>query len=144
MTRIPPRPRRAAALSWDDTDDDDFKDVWLEPLPGESSVVSFLRHVFACAGYKIVRVEQAPTHPVLIIRVVRTTAPKIPEYRAFLRHIRELLRRAGFCLKRDELTVDQSAKTILMAFLWRNSSMDYAAALRQADEDAMEFAGMPL
>jgi hypothetical protein len=81
---------------------------------------------------------------VLIVRAVRTTARKIPEYKPFFRHIRDLLERAGFFVKRDELSVDQNGNRILAAFLWPDSPIDYAAGLRQAELDAAEFAGMPL
>jgi len=130
-----------------DFDIEDFKDVHLlelEPMPGESPVAYKLRFVFGCAGYRNVKVLEMQTHPVLAVHAVRQEAQRINDHRLFFKHIRNLLRRAGFPLGRDELTVTQDNAGILAAFQWKDSPIDYAAGLRQAEQDAAEFANMPL
>jgi hypothetical protein len=134
----------------DESDDFDeepgyYKDVYFpDSAPDESPTEFLIRHHFALAGYEVRRIETAPTHPVIIIKTIRKAAPKITDQRQLVRHFQDLLKRAGFKLRRDELTVGRIGDRILAAFQWKDSPIDYAAGLRQADQDAMEFAEIPL
>jgi len=126
-------------------DRQDAADVYFPDMQqGETEVAFRLRLAFEPEGYVIGHVESAPTHPVLIVRAVRQNAAKITVQRSLCQYFQNVLRRVGFSLRRNELTVDQRGNRILLAFQWRESTMDYAAARRQADEDAAEFEGMPL
>lgn len=130
-----------------DFDVEDFKDLYwpdVGTLPGEPRCAFGLRCAFTSAGYKVRKVEEAETHPVLIIRAVRNDARRITDQRLFYRHVRDILRDAGFRLRRGELTVARTGNRILLAFRWPNSSIDYAAGLRRAEQEAAEFADMPL
>lgn len=137
----------AAANAAPDFDMGDFKDVFLlelEPTPGETEVAYKLRFAFGCAGYRNVKVLEMQTHPVLAVHAARQEVQRINDHRLFFKHIRNLLRRAGFPLCRDELSVTQDNAGILVAFQWRDSPIDYVAGLRQAEQEAAEFADMPL
>ncbi len=126
-------------------DDDGIKDVFwpaIDILPGETPTIFRLRCHFTLAGYRVRKVEGCVTHPVLIVRAVRTTAQRFPDRRQFRRHIQGILNLADFQPKGDELTVDQTGDRILVALLWRDSPIDYAAGLRQAELDAAQFADM--
>ena len=105
-------------------------------LPGEPEIAFRLRRAFESHGYLIRDIRHAETHPVVVVRAVRGKARRIGDPRLFFRCALELLREAGILLRRNELTVDQRGNRILLAFPWRDSPIDYAAALRQADEDA--------
>lgn len=145
MKRTPLPPGQAVAPNtMSDFDIEDFKDVYPEPLPGEPPAQFFLRHVFACDGYETLRIETAITHPVMIIHVACTSAPQITDQRLILRRFQSLLRRAGFQLRCSEMMVTRTGPRISITFLWWNSPLDYAAMLRQADEDAKQFADMAL
>ncbi len=122
-----------------------YKDVYYPDLAsGESPAEFFLRHVLACAGYETKRIETAPTHPVLIIHAFCRSVMQSTDQRWLIRHFQGLLQRAGFRLRRDELMVARTGPRILITFLWRDSPQDYTGMLRQADEDAKQFADMPM
>lgn len=147
MNRKSPQQVAAPGIVPDCNDEDDYKDIFwpeFDAAPDEAPVVYKLRFAFTSAGYRVMGVEEAETHPVLIVRAVRTTARRITEHQTFLRHIQDLLLRAGFRVRRDELAVAQSGDRILAAFQWKDSPVDYEARLRQAEHDAAELAGMPL
>jgi len=148
MKPAPPREIEAADLdATPDCDIEDFKDVYWPDVgtaPDEPPCAFKLRCAFANASYRVRKVEQAETHPVLIVRAVRTDACRIAAQWLLWRHIRNILRQAGFDVKRDELIIDQTGDRILVAFRWPDSPIDYAAGLRQAELDAAEFAEMPL
>jgi len=129
---------------WDQQDAIEVYHPQFDALPGETSVAFNLRYAFASAGYWVSSVEEVKTHPVLVARFVRRDAEPINDQKLLFRHIRDLLRGAGFPLRRDELTVSQTGHRVLVAFQWHDSPVDYQAALRQADGDAAEFEGMPL
>ncbi len=104
-----------------DFDDGDLKDVFwpdVEMLPGETSETFRLRCHFTFAGYRVRKVEESETHPVLVVRAVRTTGQRFPDPRQFRRHIRGILKQAGFRVKSDDLTVNQTGDRILAAFIW--------------------------
>jgi len=129
-------------FDWDDGDD--LKDVFHPEFPeepGETSAMFNMRFAFACNGYQA-RLKEAESHPVLIVRFTRRTAPLIPDDKRFRRHIQELLRQAGFPLDMKEITLSRKGDSILLVFPWTHSATDYAAALRQAEADAAEFEGM--
>jgi len=124
-------------------DDDDFKDIYwpdFDPLPGETSIAFRLRFAFTVVGYKIRTIEECSTHPTWIIKAVRTSAPKIRDYKLFLQHIQALLRGAGFRLRRKELVVDQTGGRILVAFPSGKPAANIDEILREAEEDV---AGYP-
>jgi hypothetical protein len=127
---------------WDDGDDlkDVFHPDFLE-LPGETTALFNLRFAFASNGYQA-RLQEAESHPVLIARLTRRTAPLIPDDKLFRRHIKKLLCHSGFPLRMKEMTVSRKGNSVLLVFPWERSGTDYAAALRQAEADAAEFEGM--
>ena len=129
---------------WDRRDAIDVYHPQFDALLGETPVAFNLRYAFTCAGYLVVSVEETKTHPVLVVRAVRKDVKPIADRKLHFQHVRDLLRGAGFRLRRDELTVSQTGNRLLVAFHWHNSPVDYAAALRQAEEDAAEFERMPL
>jgi len=148
MKRTPPiRVEADASTITPELSDDDFRDVFgleLDAIPGETPVAYRLRLAFGCAGYRAVKVLEMQTHPVLAVHAVRREAQRIADARLFFKHVKNLLRHAGFPLHPDELTVAQDSAGILVAFQWHDSPIDYAAGLRQAELDAAEFADMPL
>jgi hypothetical protein len=114
------KPVESEGFDWENN----FKDVFwpdFDALPGETSIAFKLRFAFSCSGYRVTRVEEVETHPVVVVRAVRKDARRVPDHRLLFRHIRDLLRQAGFCVKRDELIVDQTGDRVLASFLWRNS-----------------------
>jgi len=122
-----------------------YTDVYYpDQLPGEAETAYRLRVTFTSEGYATKTILAASTHPVWVIHARRKDAPRIVEHRLFFRHIQNLLRGAGFNLRGDELTIDRKGDSILVAFQWKGSPIDYAAGLRQAEQDAAEFAEMPL
>lgn len=122
-----------------------YSDVYYpDLLPDESETAYRLRVTFTSEGYATKTILAAATHPVWVIRARRKDAPRIVDHRLFFRHIQELLSRAGFFLGRDELTIDRKGDSILIAFQWRDSLIDYAAGLRQAELDAAEFEEVPV
>ncbi len=126
-------------------DHQDAADVYYpDTQPGETEISFMLRRAFESHGYLVRDIREAPTHPVVIIHALRGNAPRVSDLRSLFRHVHGLLREAGLLLRRDELTVNQTGNRILVAFQWQDSTMDYAAGLRQADEDAADFEGMPL
>jgi hypothetical protein len=132
------------ASEWDD--EDDLKDVFhpeFPEMPGETTALFNLRFAFACNGYEA-RLQEAETHPVLIAKLTRRTAPLFPDDKRFRRHIKNLLCHSGFPLRMKEMTVSRKGNSVLLVFPWEHSATDYAAALRQADMDAAEFEGMAL
>jgi len=134
-----------AALSFDD--DDDIRDVYwpnFDPLPGETSVAFRLRFTFTCAGYRTTRIEDVKMPPVLVVRAVRKDARRMTNHRLFYRHIRELLRQAGFHLRRNELTVDQNGDRILVAFQSAKWAPNFEEILREPQEVLFDYADMPL
>lgn len=136
----------ATALTIEDDEWDrlDAQDVYYpDSQPGESEIAFKIRIAFETQGYMIRHIEPAATHPVWIIRAFRPDATRI-DPRLLFRHVRHLLRSAGFPLRRDELTVEPSGRRLLVAFLWRESPIDYAAALRRAEEEAAEMMEMVL
>lgn len=123
---------------------DDLKEVFhpdFPEMPGESSAMFNLRFAFAAHGYKT-RLQEAVSHPVLVARLTRRTAPLIPDDKQFRRHIKELLCNSGFPLRMKEITLSRKGDLALLVFPWTHSSTDYVAALRQAEADAAEFEGM--
>lgn len=120
MTPTPPSPSSAAERTKPRRDRyaGKFKDLYFTTvLPGESVTEALIRHHFQRAGYKVWRFEFAPTHPVIILKIIRTSAPPIEDDRQFFRHIREILKQAGYFLKKDELTVNRERKRVLVAFI---------------------------
>ena len=84
------------------------------------------------------------THPVLIIRAIRECARRTTYQRAFWRHIRDILRQAGFKLKRPELTADQTGDRILVAFQSGKWKPNFEEILREHQEDLADDLDMPL
>jgi hypothetical protein len=115
-----------------------------DELPGETSIAFRLRYAFTSAGYRVMRVEEVETHPVMVVRAVRTTAQRIPGYQPFFRYIRDLLKRSGFPVKRDELTVDQVGNRILVAIPSGKPAVDFREILREPQEDLIDDADLPL
>jgi hypothetical protein len=123
---------------------DDLKEVFYPEFPelaGETCALFNLRFAFASNGYQA-RLQEAESHPVLIVRLTRRTAPLILDDELFCRHIQELLCHAGFPLPMKEITLSRKGDSTLLAFPWAHSATDYAAALRQAEADAAQFEGM--
>ena len=141
MKRTPPPQFEVAvpnaAPDFDD-DDDDFKEVFwpdFDALPGETPFVFKLRFTFTFSGYRIKRIEEVQTHPVVIILAVRQSAQHIADHRLFFKHIQNLLRGAGFCLRKDELTVSQTGGQILIAFQTGKWAPNFEEILREPQED---------
>lgn len=135
----------ASANDDDYWDSLDARDVFFaDLLPGEPEIAPGLRSAFEGEGYSVRSVEVARTHPVLILRMNRKCAAQTADHRSLRRHLRSVLRQAGFRLRRKELTVCQTGDRILVAFQWHDSSVDYAAALRRAEEEAAELEETPL
>lgn len=123
----------------------EYKDVYFPTmLAGESPIESRVRHHFEWVGYKITRIETAPTHPTLIVRAVRASAPRIDDPRLFFKHIQALLRQIGFFPKKDELTVDREKERILFAFPSGDPPADPMEILREQHLDLIDDADMPL
>ena len=140
---LPPRVEVATPNAAQDFDDEPgyYSDVYYpDLLPDESETAYRLRVAFTSEGYATKTILAASTHPVWVIHAKRKDAPRIVDHRLFFKHIQNLLRGAGFQLRRDELSVSQDKCGILVAFQWKDSPIDYAAGLRQAERDAAEFA----
>jgi len=149
MKRIPPLQFEAVTLNTapDFDDDDDIRDVYwpdFDPLPGETSVAFRLRFSFTCAGYRTTRIEEVKMPPVLVVRAVRKDARRIADHRLILGHIRELLRQAGFRLRRDELTVDQTGDRILVAFQSAKWEPNFEEILREPQQVLFDYADVTL
>jgi hypothetical protein len=128
----------------DDFDDDEFKDVFhpqFDELPGETSAIFNLRFEFAIAGYTA-RCREAETHPILVVRLTCQSAHVFPDEKLFTKFLQSVLRRAGHRLRPNELTVRRKGNSVLLAFPWSYSSIDYAAGLRLADQEALQIADM--
>jgi hypothetical protein len=128
-------PRAAKESDLEDIDKDWIKEIYFPDLPGDESPEFLLKYHFECAGYAIKRIETAPSHPVIIVRAVRTTAPRIAEYEAYFSHLRDVVHRAGFRLRKDELTVDQKGAQILVAFQSGKPAADFMQILQEPQED---------
>src|SRR5208283_2904811 len=92
-----------------DFDDDDIKDVFwpdFDRLPDETVIAFRLRYAFTCSGYRVKQVEEAKTHPVVILHAFRKDAEQISDSRSVFEHVRGVLRSEGFRLRKDELVVD--------------------------------------
>ena len=139
MKRTPP-PQFEVAVpnATPDFDDDDyFKDVyWPDLAPDESPTEFLIRHHFVGAGYEIKRIETVPTHPVLTILTKRKSAPLITDSRLLFRHIKDLLGRVGYSLRRDELIVNRNGDTILVAILLQRTPTGYVEELNPVEEFA--------
>lgn len=123
---------------WDAQDSIDVFYPEFDVLPGETPVAFNLRYAFMCAGYRVVRVEEVKTHPVVAVRVVRKHAAPINNQRLLFRLIRDLLRTAGFPLRRDELTVGQTGNRILVAFQSGKPAKNFEDILREPHEDFVD------
>lgn len=60
--------------------------------------------------------------------------------RRYSQQIRELLRRAGFCPKRDELTVGRTGRRVIVAFQTGEWVPNFEEILREPDVDWADFA----
>jgi hypothetical protein len=141
-SRNPPRlPASSQGLDEDlDFDDEPeyYKDSYypdFDSLPGETSIAFNIRYAFACGGYRVTSVEEVKTHPVLVVRAVRKDTKPVACRSLLFRHVRDLMRRAGFPLNRDELTVDQTGKRILVAFMSGAPPADIEAILREPHDE---------
>jgi hypothetical protein len=128
-----------------DFEDEDgyFKDIFypdFDELPGETPTAFRLRYAFTYCGYRVTRVEEVKTHPVVVVRAVRQSARRINDDRLFFRHIRDVLRQAGFSVRGHEMTVGQTGDRILAAFLLQRSPHGYVDVMN----DAEEFAPIPV
>jgi hypothetical protein len=102
-----------ASYDWDAADVDDFKELI---LPDESQELFFeLRSVFEQAGYKVRRLEVCNTHPVLVLKLLRHTAPVIKDAVKLLGHISFILceTRVG----KTKVTVSREGDRIHVSFL---------------------------
>jgi hypothetical protein len=131
---------------WEEADRDDLKEVGFPiDLHGNIERSVRLRFAFQNAGYVVKLIESAIQHPsVWIIRAVRTTPQRIPEYQPFFRHIRKMLRQAGFRVKRDELTVGQTGNRVLVAFSSEKVVPNFEEILREPQGDVVDYQAMPL
>ena len=130
-----------------DDDDDDFKDVFwpnFDMLPGETPVTFRLRFAFVCDGYRAIKVEEVQTHPIVIIRAVQPDAGRIVDHRLLLRHVQDMLCRAGFRPKRDELMVAPSGHRVLIAFQTGKWAPNFEEILREPQADMADYAEMAL
>lgn len=128
-------------------DEDNFKDIFwpdFDATPGETPVTFKLRFTFSSAGYQTIRIEEVKTHPVLIVRAICKDIRRITDHKLFVRHMQDLLRQAGFNLRKDELTVDQTGDRILVAFLSGKPVLNFEKILRESHEDLLDYADMPL
>lgn len=101
---------------WDGAED--YKAVFFPGcLPDESPLATQVRVVFEQAGYLVKRSAKAPTHPVWIVRAKLKTAPSFSDQRSLRRHIYGLLRKAGLCLQKNDVMVDQPGDRLLVSFL---------------------------
>lgn len=124
-----------------------FRDVYLpdfDPLPGETPVAFKLRFTFTCAGYRTTRIEEVATHPVVVIRTMQPDTGRIADQWLLMRNIRDLLCRAGFRPKRDELTVARSGHRVLIAFQTGKWTPNFEEILREPHEDMVDHADMAL
>lgn len=150
MERTPSSQVEVAALNaapdFDDFEDD-LKDVFwpnFDPLPGETSVAFNLRFTFACAGYRTTKIEEPVTHPVMIVRTVLPDTRRISNQRLLLEHIRDILCRAGFRPKRDELTIGQTGTRLLIAFPNGKTAINFEEILREPQDDLADYADVVL
>lgn len=123
----------------------DALDVYFpNPQSGESEIAFRLRLAFEIEGYRVRRVELALTHPVVIVRAVHIDASRITDQRLLLRCIHDLLRRAGFQIRLDELTVARSGHRVLIAFQTGKWVPNFEEILREPQEDFGDYADMAL
>jgi len=145
---LPPEVEATAPNAAPDYDDgDDFKDVYwpdFDVEPGETPIAFRLRYAFTCAGYRVARIEEVKMPPVLVVRAVRRDARRMTDHRLFFGHVRELLRQAGFRLRRDELTVHQTGDRILVAFQSAKWAPNFEEILREPQEVLFDYADIPL
>jgi hypothetical protein len=137
------KPSSPTATELEDFDDEEgyYKDLFhpdFDELPGETPISFRLRYVFTSNGYRFRHVEEVKTNPVLIVRVVRKDAPRITDQRLFFRHIQDLLRTAGFRLRKDELTIDQRGDRFMFAFLSGKPREDFRDILREREENPVD------
>jgi hypothetical protein len=127
-------------------DEEDFKDVFhpdFEEFPGESLNSIKLRYAFTCAGYRIRKYEEFDAPPVIVVRLIQTTAPLIRDPRILFKHIQGLLRQAGFRRRKDELTVDRTANRIVVAFISGKPAPNFEDILREQQENVDDDAALP-
>jgi hypothetical protein len=109
-----------ASISDPDLDNEEeaafLRDVW-EPT-GHALTAFEITNAFRAAGYEVKRVEREPHHKVWIIRLRRAAAPRIGDENQFHQHVREVLQRAGICLRRkSDLTTSQTKDRAFVAFI---------------------------
>jgi hypothetical protein len=123
----------------DDFDDGEYlREVYnldFEALPGETPLAYHLRFAFAREGYAVKGVEEVIAPPVIILRAVRKSAPAINDEKMVFDHIRDVLKRAGFRLRKDELTLNKQREQILVAFLSGRPRPDFRQILLEPQED---------
>ena len=126
-----------------DEEGDYFKDIFwpdFETAPGETPIASRLRFTFACAGYRTMRIEEVATHPVVIIRAWQPDASRMADHWLLLRHVQDMLSRAGFRLKREELMVARSGHRLLIAFQTGKWVPNFEEILREPQDDLADYA----
>lgn len=84
-------------------------------IPRESRNVSRIRIGFTDAGYLVRRIEELEAPPVIVVRMVRKTAPEILVQRELFLYIGALLKGIGFDLPRSSLTVHREGTRVLVA-----------------------------
>lgn len=127
--------------------EEDFKDVFLpifEPLPNETKTAFDLRFAFSCAGYRVTKIEEFQSHPVLLLKILQPDAGRITDHRLLLKHIRVLLRKAGLRPKSGELTLARSGRRVLIAFQTAKRTPNFEEILREPHEDLVQDVAMPL
>ena len=121
----------AVGLGDEDWDDEDYKDVYPEPEPGQSSEEFLIRHHLACDGYRVNSFEEVKTHPVIILRLTRSSPIDSVNNFDHGKYFRSVLARAGFRLGRDELSVSVTGKKVLVAFQTGKPGADPEAILNE-------------
>lgn len=109
----------AQACDFDDDPDweaDDLKEVFYPDTEEPEGRKFLAQHLLKLEGYQVTSCEMSETHPGLIFRLIRPTSKNFVKNADWTRHFRSILVRAGYQLRRNEITVGVTGKRILVAF----------------------------
>jgi hypothetical protein len=103
---------------WEAAELDDLKEIYFpDDDDGEIFVRFHTRWACEAAGYRVVRLEKIQYHPVYVVRLVRTTAPRIDDEALLFQHIRQILDDNGIRPKKSDLMVQRTGDRIHVSFL---------------------------
>jgi hypothetical protein len=100
---------------WED-EADNFKEIFFPDLDQAEGRELLVQHLLKMEGFQVTSCERAETHPVMIIRLIRGGMKNFVNNADWTRHFQSILIRAGYRLRRDEITVGVTGRRILLAF----------------------------